>query len=57
MLGSKSKQMALLEVHVHSVTHALCITSFSTKQMFRTKTGPRLSKVKNGRKSLSLSGI
>ena len=59
MLGTKSKQMALLAVHVYRVTHALCIVSFSTKEMFRTKTGPKLSipAVKNGRKSLSLSGV
>ena len=31
MLGTKSKQMFLLAVHVYSVAHALCIVSFSTK--------------------------
>ena len=31
MLGTKSKKIDPLEAHVHSVTHALCIMSFSTK--------------------------
>ena len=58
MLGTKSKQMALLATHVNNVTHVLCML-FSTKEMFQTKTGPKLSipAVKNERKLLSLSGI
>ena len=31
MLGTKSKEMTVLAAHVYSVTHALCIMSFSTK--------------------------
>ena len=52
MLGTKSKQMALLAAHVYSITYALCKVSISTKKMFRTKTDPNLSirTVKNGRK-------
>ena len=59
MLGTKSKQIALLVVHVYSITHALCIVPFSTVQMFRTKTVLKLSipTVKNGRKSLSISVV
>ena len=59
MLGTKSKQMALLAALVYSATDALGIMSFSTKYMFRRKTGPKLSipVVKTGRKSLSLSGV
>ena len=59
MLGTKSKQMALLAAHIYRITHALCKVSISTKKMFRTKTDPNLSigTVKTERKSLSLSGL